>query len=352
MKRFEPLPSRILVVDDDPLSRTIQLEILASSRFVVVEACNGAQALAALRPPHGFDLVLLDRHMPQVNGDEVCRRLRQELGDAMLPVIMITSDCRRDDLSSALKAGATDFIHKPFHPVEYLARVESALEHKRLIRQLDHAESALFALARMVEAKDENTGDHCSRLAHHALVFGQHLGLSRDELEALRRGGVLHDIGKLSIPDSILLKPGQLTPDEWILMQEHTVIGAQLCSSLKSMSLTVPIIRSHHERWDGSGYPDRLKGTDIPLLARVFQIIDIYDALTYARPYKPALNMEDVIRIFEEECRQGWRDPELCGEFLSLLRTHPETFDSHDPPLEGDALGGRVYATVCRVAEY
>ncbi len=345
MKRFEPSPSpsRILIVDDDPLSRAIQMEILSSSRFVVVEACNGMQALAALHPPHDFDLVLLDRHMPQLSGDEVCRRLRQELGETMLPVIMITTDSRSEDLASALKAGATDFIHKPFHPIECLARIEAALEHRRLIVQLDHAESVLFALARMVEAKDENTGNHCARLAHHALVFGQHLGLSHDELTALRRGGVLHDIGKLGIPDSILLKPGQLAPDEWMLMQSHTVIGAQLCSSLKSMRLTVPIIRSHHERWDGSGYPDRLKGTEIPLLARVFQLIDIYDALTYARPYKPALKLDEVIRILERECQQGWRDPELCGEFLSLLRTHPELFDGHGVPLEDEALGGRVF---------
>lgn len=331
-------PYHVLIVDDDPLHRALEREILGSSKYAVCEASSGMEALNTLRTRH-FDVVLLDKRMPGMDGDEVCRTIRGELGLGMLPILMVTGNGDTDNLSLSFSAGASDFVRKPYEPNELLARVDAAVSHKRLTDQLDSAESLLFALARMVEAKDGNTGDHCSRLSHNGVVLGKVLGLGADELMALRRGGVLHDIGKLGIPDSILLKPGQLTEAEWVIMRQHVDIGARLVGGLKSMRLTAPIIRHHHERWDGSGYPDGLSGKEIPLLARVFQIVDIYDALAHARPYKRAMERKQVIEILEAEAARGWRDPDLTAIFLDIVRNRPEDLDAPQAPHDDLGLG-------------
>lgn len=336
-------PCRILVVDDDPAHRMLACDVLTPSRYAVTQAGSGREVLDLLRV-HSFDMVLLDKRMPGMDGDEVCRRIRGELGLAMLPILMVTGDGDIDNLTQSLSAGADDFLRKPFEPRELLARVDAAVARKRLTDQLDSAESMLFALARMVEAKDGNTGDHCSRLSHSGVVLGKALGLGADELMALRRGGVLHDIGKLGIPDRILLKPGKLTEDEWVIMRQHVDIGARLVGGLKTMQLTVPIIRHHHEKWDGSGYPDGLQGERIPLLARVFQTVDIYDALAHARPYKQALERREIVRIMEAEAAQGWRDPELTAIFLEIVRHQPEELEV--PSASPDDLGMHLYSAI------
>jgi len=182
----------------------------------------------------------------------------------------------------------------------------------------------LFSIAKLTEAKDPSTGDHCARLAYTSQVFGAELGLSRLDIDALRKGGILHDIGKLGIPDKILLKEGPLDDAEWKIMREHSNIGAAICSSLHSMQRTIPIIKHHHERWDGTGYPEGLKGENIPLLARVFQIVDIYDALANERPYKKAFAKDEIIKILSSELDKGWRDPELTLKFIKILKTKPE----------------------------
>ena len=336
-------PYHVLIVDDDPTHRALEREILASSKYAVCEASSGREALDALRS-RSFDAVLLDKRMPGMDGDEVCRHIRGELGLGMLPILMVTGFGDIDSLTLSLSAGASDFVRKPCQPSELLARLDAAVIHKRLTDQLDSAESMLFALARMVEAKDGNTGDHCSRLSHNGVVLGKALGLGPDELMSLRRGGVLHDIGKLGIPDSILLKPGKLTDEEWGIMRQHVDIGARLVGGLKSMRLTVPIIRHHHERWDGSGYPDGLRGEEIPLLARVFQIVDIYDALAHARPYKQAMARQQVIEVLEAEVARGWRDPELTAMFLGIVRTHPE--DLNVSPSSHEDLGLSLFGEI------
>jgi putative two-component system response regulator len=317
------LPYRVLAVDDDPLQRMMIAEILVPPRYAVTLADTGAAALALLGE-QDFDVVLLDRNMPDIGGDDTCRRIRGELGLTLLPVLMVTGSSGASDLAGSLQAGANDFIHKPYLPVELQARVDSAAQRKRTTDQLDSAESLLFALARMVEAKDENTGDHCSRLSHNSVLLGQALGLPASDLMALRRGGVLHDVGKLGIPDAILMKPAALDHDEWAVMRQHTVIGANLVEGLKSMRLTAPIVRHHHERWDGSGYPDGLAGDAIPLLARVFQVVDIYDALLYARPYKAPLQQEQALGILAAEAARGWRDPHIVAAFIDLARRDPK----------------------------
>ena len=339
------LPYRVLAADDDPGQRLLLGEILQPPGYALTLADSGRAALDYLAT-HDVDVVLLDRHMPGLSGDEACRRIRADPAHALLPVLMVTGSLGGDDLATSLGAGANDFIRKPYLPIELRARVESAALRKRLTDQLDSAESLLFALARMVEAKDENTGDHCSRLSHHSVMLGRALGLSEPELLALRRGGVLHDIGKLGIPDAILMKPSALDAAEWTVMRQHTVIGAHLVGGLRSMRLTVPIVRHHHERWDGSGYPDGLAGQDIPLLARVFQIVDIHDALVYARPYKPPMSHRQALDILAQEAARGWRDPEITEVFIDLVERHPERLDAHDPAEDdlGDELFRRLTA--------
>jgi putative two-component system response regulator len=281
--------------------------------------------------------------MPEMNGDDVCRHVRQVLGDAMLPIIVVTGSSSADQLERSFAAGATDFVRKPYQATELIARVESAVGRKRLTDQLDSAEEVMFALARMVEARDGETGDHCSRLAELAVRFGGALGLGPEQLLALRRGGVLHDIGKLGIPDRVLLKRGPLDDDEWAIMRTHTLIGDRLCASLRSLHLTAPIVRSHHERWDGSGYPDGLVGEQIPLLARVFQLCDIFDALTNARAYKGGMSAEEALAIMQGECDRGWRDPALMRAFHDLVTQQP---DIAPPAVEEDDLGRTLFTAV------
>lgn len=336
-------PYHVLIVDDDAVHCGLVRNILDSAKYRVTEASSGWVALELLRT-QSFDAVMLDQRMPGISGEDVCRRIRGELGLSMLPILMLTGNDAANSLTLSFAAGASDFVRKPYQPSELLARLDVALVHKRLTDQLDSAESMLFALARMVETKDGNTGDHCSRLSHNGVVLGQALGLCADELMALRRGGVLHDIGKLGIPDSILLKPGQLTDSEWVIMRQHVTIGARLVEGLKSLRLTVPIIRHHHERWDGSGYPDGLRGQEIPLLARIFQMADIYDALVHARPYKPALSWQQALAVLEDEAARGWRDPDLTALFVSLVKSRPDALATS--PACDDDLGVNLFSQI------
>ena len=318
-------PYRVLVVDDMETNRQLMKGMLQPSRYVVAEATDGEGALAMLAYQQ-FDAVVLDVILPGMDGFEVCRVIRRDPDLHLLPVIMLTDLDSSDSLVRGMEAGATDYISKPFNSVELAAKVAAAAEKKRTTDRLDDTESVLFALARMVEAKDETTGNHCDRLSYMAMVFGQELGLDYDDLDALRRGGILHDIGKLGIPDSILFKQGALDADEWKLMKQHSEIGASLCAPLRTMRKTRDIIRFHHERWNGSGYPSGLKGEEIPFLARVFQIVDIYDALASERPYKPVWPPQKIIAVMEEETGKGLWDPELMARFLDVVQSRPELF--------------------------
>jgi len=182
----------------------------------------------------------------------------------------------------------------------------------------DATEGILFALALAVEQRDNHTGGHCERLAYMSVALGVAMGLKRSSLVTLRRGGFLHDVGKVGIPDSILFKPGRLTAEEWVTMRSHTTRGEEICRHLKSLQPVLPIIRHHHERWDGSGYPDGLTGEQIPLLARILQIADIYDALSNTRPYKPAYHPQEALAILRDETKRGWRDPYIFPLFERL----------------------------------
>ncbi len=308
----------ILIVDDEPGNRALLEDILQAHGFEVAAASDGLEALQ-LFPIVQPNLVLLDVVMPGMNGFEVCKRLKSNPQTRLTPVVLVTGLVATEHRIQGIEAGADDFLNKPFDRSELLARVRSLLNLKSYTDELETAESVLFALARSIEGKDPYTEGHCERLAEFAARLGERIGLPENHVKALRRAGTVHDIGKVSVPDHILLKPGPLTPEEWQVIREHPVIGERICAPLKSFRLVLPIIRHHHEKLDGSGYPDGLRGDQIPLTARVLQITDVYDALSTERPYKPALSPSEAIETMEDEVKKGWWDADLLSEFCMML---------------------------------
>jgi putative two-component system response regulator len=290
----------------------------SAGQYEFFEAATGRAALDILEK-QPVDLIVMDLMMPDISGPEFCRRLKSSRKTQLLPILMITSMQGAEHEVLGIDAGADEYLTKPLHPSVLRARVRALLRHKTAIDSLDEAETILFALAQAVEARDSYTAEHCQRLATYSVALGVALGLSRPELVALYRGGFLHDIGKVSIPDSILHGSKRLTDAEWVIMKQHTVRGEEICRPMKSLAPVLPIIRSHHEKWDGSGYPDGLSGENIPLLARILQIVDIFDALITERTYKRAFTVEEATRVLEDEVTRGWRDPELVSLFISLL---------------------------------
>jgi putative two-component system response regulator len=309
---------RILVVDDNPDNALLMSELLSSRGYDVGTVFHSGDAEAEIRqrPP---DLILLDVVMPGKSGYELCRELKDDAETRLIPVVMITGLSDRQDRLRGIESGADDFLNKPIFPEELFARVRSLLKLKEFTDELETAESVLCTLGRSVEARDPYTEGHCERLAQHASDLGRHLGLEDESLVALRRGGFLHDLGKIGVPDEILKKGSNLTGEEWQIMKQHPIIGENICKPLKSLRLVLPIIRHHHEHSDGSGYPDGLRKGEIPLLPRILQVVDVYDALRTARPYKPALNHEQAAITMLEEGRTGLWDEEVVQEFLSML---------------------------------
>jgi len=308
----------ILIVDDLEINRRLLRAMLKTAPYRVLEARRPAEAMALLER-ETVDLLILDLMMPEMSGLEFCHRIKSSRRTQLTPILMITSVQGIENEIAGIASGADEFLLKPLHPDVVRTRVRAMLRNKAAIDSLEEAETILFALAQSVEKRDKYTGDHCERLARYSVMLGSALGLSRAQLLALHRGGYLHDIGKVCIPDSILFKKGSLTEEEWIVMRSHTTKGEEICSPMKTLAPVMPIIRNHHERWDGTGYPDGLKGEQIPILARVLQIADIYDALTTARPYKPALTKEEALSTLEAEAHRGWRDPELVPLFQQSI---------------------------------
>jgi len=313
---------KILVVDDHSASRMTAVALLSMEGYEVLEADTGVAALKILMQSQP-DLILLDVMMPEMDGFEVCRHLKQDEQTRLIPVIFITALNDRRSRIRGIEAGGDDFLTKPFDRLELAARVKSLVRQKRLNEDLDHAAQVLFSIARAIESRDPNTGDHCERLVKLGEAFGEYLNLSRTQIRNLQWGGYLHDIGKVGIPDAVLLKTENLTPQEWEIMRQHVLIGEKICQPLRTMRDVIPIIRHHHERWDGSGYPYQLVGDEIPYLAQVFQIIDIYDALTSERPYKKALTSEQALQVLKKEAEKGWRNPTLVQQFTAFIYSTP-----------------------------
>src|ERR1700681_4519711 len=271
-KLQQPVAGTILVADDQASNRELLEELLTAEGYKVASVSSGAAALEQMSIVP-VDLVLLDVMMPDLTGFEVCEKIKANPDTYLIPVILVTGLSDKENRIEGIRAGADDFLTRPVDRTELLARVRSLLKLKQRTDELECAESVLFSLARSIEGKDPYTHGHCERLSEYSASLGEHLGLPEDQITALRRAGVVHDIGKIAIPDSIILKPSGLTPDEWKLMREHPVVGERICAPLKSFRSVVPIIRHHHEKFNGSGYPDGLKGKAIPITARVLQIV-------------------------------------------------------------------------------
>jgi putative two-component system response regulator len=329
---------RILVVDDEPANVEVFRRLMTRLGYEVVTASNGEAALRSVardRP----DLVLLDVNMPDMDGFEVCRRLKGDKATRLIPVVLVTTLSASADRVRGIEVGADDFLGKPPVIAELEARVRSLIRLKRYTDELDSAESVILSLGLTIEARDPHTNGHCQRLAVYGTALGTRLGLDEDQLVALHRGAFLHDVGKVGIPDAVLLKRDRLTPSEYALMQQHTVIGDKLCSELRLLEDVRPIVRHHHERPDGTGYPDQLKGEQVPLLARILSVVDVYDALTTERPYKPAFSLERAVSELREEAARGWKFTAIVEAFIAL--TAEEDFGRLDLADTANAAGLR-----------
>jgi putative two-component system response regulator len=314
------MSKKILIVDDESSARTALEMLLRREGFEVQDASDGASALAtcaSLRP----DLILLDVLMPGMDGFEVCRRIKAQSETRLTPVVLITGLSNTEDRIKGINAGADDFLSKPIDVNELLARTRSLIKLKQYTDELEHAEAVLFSLALSIEARDPYTRGHCERLAAMSSRLGERLGLPEEDVKALRRAGVVHDIGKVVVPDAILLKPGPLTTDEMEVVKKHPVVGERICSPLKIFGPVLPVIRHHHERYDGSGYPDHLRGTEIPVTARILQLADVFDALTTDRPYRKADQPEIALGVMDGEANRGWWDRELLDAFREMVRS-------------------------------
>ena len=312
--------TRVLVVDDEPAVAEVLRRLLVKEGYSVDVRNDGQEALNAMSEvrPH---LVLCDVNMPGITGIEVCRRLKQDSTYRLTPVVMVTGQAQREARLEGLEAGADDFLAKPVDPQELLIRVRSLVRIKRYTDDLDSAASIIIAMALLIEARDGNTEGHCHRMANYATALGRALDLSEDDLQALHRGGFLHDIGMLAIPDSLLRKTGPLDPDEFELMKSHTTVGDSLCGNLRSLDSVRPIIRHHHERYDGSGYPDGLTGDEIPLVAQIMGVVDVYDAVTTRRPYQGPHTPQEAIDILRGQVACGWRRADLVDTFATLVES-------------------------------
>lgn len=312
----------LLLVDDDEKNLRLLQAYLVPQGYRTLVAHDGQEAIEVARRSHP-DLILLDAMMPRMSGFDACRRLKQELATRLIPVVIVTALGSRDDRLRGIEAGADDFLRKPIDKVELLARIRALLRTKSTTDLLEDAETVIFTLARAVEARDPSTGDHVERVSRYAAALGKAVGIRGPQLEGLRRAGVVHDIGKVVVPDSILLKPGKLTPEERSIMEQHVEAGYDLLRPLRTFSESLEAVRYHHERIDGSGYPFGLKGTQVPLAAQIMGVVDVYDALTCDRVYRKALSSDDAAVLLRGEAARGLHDSELVEAFLEAVMGQP-----------------------------
>jgi putative two-component system response regulator len=308
----------ILIADDNLANLELLSGLLEVEGYQVRCVLDGRQALETLRT-NSIDLALLDVMMPEADGFAVCREIKSTPETRFIPVVLVTALTGSADRIRGIECGADDFLSKPINREELLARVRSLLRLKQFTDDLECAETVLFSLALSIEAKDPYTEGHCDRLGKYSVTLAERLGLPAEMQVALRRAGTVHDIGKVAVPDHILLKPGPLDSEEWKIMKQHPLIGERICSPLKSFRHVLPIIRHHHEKLDGSGYPDGLKGKEIPLTAQIMQTVDVYDALTTARPYRKPLSPKEAFAILNAEVKKGWWNGALVNHLESLV---------------------------------
>jgi putative two-component system response regulator len=314
--------ARILVVEDNPAIARLLRQALTAEGYSVTAVGDGREALGrvAAEPP---DLILLDVGLPQISGDEVCRRLKGNPATNLIPVVMVTAQGEAQSKLEAWEYGADEFLTKPFRLPEVTARCRSLLRIKRLVEERDSAEAVVYALARAVEAKSPYTHGHSERVMQYAQTLAGALHLPEHDREVLRKGALLHDIGKVGVPDEILNKPGKLTPAEYDVVKEHAALGAHIVEPLHSVRDAVPLIRWHHERLDGTGYPDGIAGDAIPLLVRILSVADVYDSLSSDRPYRSPIPHALCLDLLRDNARSGGLDPVLVELFGDVVSPQP-----------------------------
>ena len=304
--------------DEDAVRDTLS-EALGLFGYRVTSVTSAEAALTEIERSVP-DLFLTDVHMGAVSGVELCRRLKNDSRFALVPVVMLTGVADLAARVAGLEAGADDFFAKPVEFTELRTRVAALLRVKALVDELEHAEGVIGTLALTIEARDPYTMGHCERLSHYAVTLGRELGVDRALLRSLQWAGYLHDLGKIAVPDGVLLKPGPLSAEERIIINRHPEAGEELVRGLHTLDAVRPLIRHHHERWDGSGYPDRLAGEAIPLGARIMAVTDVFDALHTARPYKKSMTLDEALGILHREADQGFWEPRIVSTFIDLVR--------------------------------
>ncbi|MBF0472152.1 MAG: two-component system response regulator [Nitrospirae bacterium] len=321
----------ILVVDDMPDNIELLTEVL-NPYYRTKIATNGEKALKIAFSSSKPDLILLDIMMPGISGYDVCQKLKDNPDTRNVPVIFVTAMNEVTDEKKGLEMGAVDYITKPISPAIVLARVKTHLALYDQTRMLEHMVEQRTAelektrrqiirrLGRASEFKDNETGNHVIRMSHYARLIAAAMGKSDEFVDILFNAAPMHDVGKIGIPDNVLLKPGKLDEEQWKIMRTHPKMGAEIIGTHSDELLKTAQIVSltHHEKWDGSGYPNQLKGEEIPLMGRIIAIADVFDALTSDRPYKRAWTIEDAVRIIEEGAGTHF-DPGLIAPFKSVL---------------------------------
>jgi cyclic di-GMP phosphodiesterase len=318
-RTYDSSAPKVLIVDDIPQNLKLLNALLLPLQYDVLKADNGETALDIVNKEN-VDLVMLDVMMPGLDGFEVCRRIRQNPNTRMIPVILVTALDDNESKIKGIEAGADDFISKPPNKQELIARTKSLIKLKRLNNNLTDIENVLFSMAKAVEAKDAYTQGHIERVSNLSIVLGRELNLGEREIEALKYGGILHDIGKIGIPNEILNKPGKLNEEEWETMKTHTQSGYEIGLPLeKNLGAALDVIRCHHEKMDGSGYPDGLNGEDIPIVARIAAVADIYDALITDRPYRKGMTRQQACEILLQEAEEGKLDKNIVRKLLDYF---------------------------------
>ena len=333
----QPEVTRVLIADENPTVRKILKHVFTSLDWETVEAANGEQALEEARKSPSPHAVLLDLKLPVIDGYEVCRTLKADIQNTMIPVIALTTVESSEEKMRAVEAGVDEFLSKPVNHAELQVRLRSLMRMHRFNRELIGAESVAMALARAVASKDGYSSSHVEQVANFAVVLGERLGLDRAQLNIIKYGAILHNVGKISIPDAVLEKTTALSPREKALFQQHPRLGCDICAPLKPLEPILPIIRHHKEHWDGTGFPDGLRGDDIPLSAQIVGVVDVYSALTNDRPYRKAVSHAEAIADLEQRARQGWHNPDLIREFVAC-------FDGEDHPAEDADVGPQEHS--------
>ena len=326
--------SRILIADESASLRRILRHMVSALGWQILEAQDGEQVLELARSTPAPHAILLDLGIPKISGYEVCQRLKADERCQLIPIVAITPEDSTELKLKALEAGADDFLVKPISRAELTARLRCLMRIQRFNQELIGAESVAMALARAVAAKDGYAHRHVEEVAHWAVELGNALGLDVAEIKLLRYGAILHNVGKIGIPDAVLEKTGALTPREMALFQQHPRVGCDICAPLKPLKPVLPIIRHHKERWDGTGYPDGLRGSEIPLGAQIVGVVNVYIALTSNRPYRKAISREQSVAQLREQARSGAHNPELVERFVQCLLKAGATTA---PAVEGDA---------------